>query len=84
MVLNDFEVGRASSVGCTLPPGKQTVAGSILTSGTFFRGDLVMKKKFYNHSPPSAASRRAVVSYWRKNVHEVLVNCLGGLLRKCG
>ena len=26
---------------------------------------------------PSAGSRRAVVSYWRKNVHEVLVNRLG-------
>ena len=24
-------------------------------------------------------SRRAVFSYWRKYVHEVLVNCLGGL-----
>ena len=24
-------------------------------------------------------SRRAVVSYWQKYVHEVLVNCLGGL-----
>ena len=28
---------------------------------------------------PSAFSRRAVVSYWRKYLHEVLVNCLGGL-----
>ena len=28
---------------------------------------------------PSALSRRAVVSYWRKYVHEVLVNRLGGL-----
>ena len=28
---------------------------------------------------PSAFSRRAVVSYWRKYVHEVLVNHLGGL-----
>ena len=28
---------------------------------------------------PSADSRRADVSYWRKYVHEVLVNCLGGL-----
>ena len=28
---------------------------------------------------PSADSRRAVVSYWRKYVHEVLVNRLGGL-----
>ena len=28
---------------------------------------------------PSPFSRRAVVSYWRKYVHEVLVNHLGGL-----
>ena len=28
---------------------------------------------------PSADSRGAVVIYWRKFVHEVLVNCLGGL-----
>ena len=28
---------------------------------------------------PSAFSRRVVVSYWRKYVHEVLVNRLGGL-----
>ena len=28
---------------------------------------------------PSAFSRRAVVSYWRKYVHEVLVKRLGGL-----
>ena len=27
----------------------------------------------------SAFSRRAIVSYWRKYVHEVLVNRLGGL-----
>ena len=27
---------------------------------------------------PSAFSRRAVVSYWRKYVHKVLVNRLGG------
>ena len=36
-------------------------------------------KNFYNHSHPSADSRRAVVSYWRKNGHKVLVNCLEGL-----
>ena len=29
--------------------------------------------------PPSADSRRAVVRYWRKYVHEILVNRLGGL-----
>ena len=28
---------------------------------------------------PSADSRRVVVTYWGKYVHEVLVNCLGGL-----
>ena len=28
---------------------------------------------------PSAFSRRAVVSYWRKYAHQVLVNRLGGL-----
>ena len=28
---------------------------------------------------PSAFSRRAVVSYWRKYVHGILVNRLGGL-----
>ena len=38
-------------------------------------------KHFFGHSPSSADSRRAVVSYWQKNVHQVLVNCLGGLPR---
>ena len=28
-----------------------------------------IKTGFYGHSPSSADSRRAVVSYWRKNVH---------------
>ena len=31
------------------------------------------------YTAPSADSRRAVVSYWRKYVHIVLVNRLGGL-----
>ena len=39
------------------------------------------KKQFYSHSLPSADSRRAVVSYWRKNLHCVLINCQGGLPR---
>ena len=38
-------------------------------------------KHFYGHSPSSADSKRAVVSYWWKNVHLVLLNCLGGLPR---
>ena len=37
---------------------------------------------------PSTDSRRAVVSYWQKHVHKVLVNRLGGLIKpaqeKCG
>ena len=36
----------------------------------------IVKALYYNIS---AFSRRAVVSYWRKYVHEVLVNRLGGL-----
>ena len=34
----------------------------------FFRGDLSWNV-FYGHSLPSVDSRRAVVSFWRKNVH---------------
>ena len=45
---------------------KSGVLGSIPCLATYFRS-------------PSAFSRRAVVSYWRKYVHEVLVNRLGGL-----
>ena len=45
----------AQSEVCLL--GMQATLSSIPTSDTFFRGDLVMN------------SRRAVVSYWRKNVH---------------
>ena len=37
-------------------------------SATFFRGDWSWNI-FYGHSLPSAESRRAVVSFWRKNVH---------------
>ena len=37
-------------------------------SATFFRGDWSWNI-FYGHFLPSADSRRAVVSFWRKNVH---------------
>ena len=33
----------------------------------------------HTYASPSAFSERVVVSYWRKYVHEVLVNRLGGL-----
>ena len=45
---------------------KSGVLGSIPGLATYFRS-------------PSAFSRRAFVSYWRKCVHEVLLNRLGGL-----
>ena len=45
---------------------KSGVLGSIPGLATYFRS-------------PYAFSRRAVVSYWRKYVHKVQVNCLGGL-----
>ena len=45
---------------------KSEVLGSIPGLATYFVS-------------PSADSRGAVVSYWRKYVHEVLVNRLGGL-----
>ena len=61
--------GLGDSVGCAVrletrrsrvqPPPK---------SATFLRGDWSWNI-FYGHSLPSADSRRAVVSFWRKNVH---------------
>ena len=46
---------------------KPEVPGLIPGPATYFR------------LTPSTDSRRAVVSYWRKYVHKVLVNHLGGL-----
>ena len=61
--------GLGGSVGCAVrleirrsrvqPPPR---------SATFFHGDWSWNI-FYGHSLPSADSRRAVVSFWRKNVH---------------
>ena len=42
---------------------------------TFFHGDR-SRNKFYSHSLPIADLSRAVVSYWSKDVHKVLVNRL--------
>ena len=41
----------------------------------YFLGDRSWNN-FYCHSPPSADSKRVVVSYKRKYVHKVLANCL--------
>ena len=49
----------------------QEVVGSTPTgSATFFRGDWSWNI-FYVHSFPSADSRRAFISFWWKNVHNV-------------
>ena len=54
------------------PTGVQEVAGSTpARSAAFFRGDLIMKYFLWSFSP--AASRRAVVRFWQKNVHNILV-----------
>ena len=54
-----------------------------LEHGLYWVQSGVLPKKYpvWQHTfvSPSAFSRRAVVSYWRKYVHEVLVNRLGGL-----
>ena len=71
MLLNVFEASRASTVGCAY---RQISRRSRVRSSC-------PANPFYNHSLPSADSRRAVVSYWRKNVYQVLVNCRGGLPR---
>ena len=61
--------GLGGSVGCAVR--LETRRSRVKTpprSATFFRGDWSWNI-FYGHSLPSADSRRAVVSFWRKNVH---------------
>ena len=51
------------------PIGDQEVAASTLAEvGNILSWDWSWKK-FYGHSLPSSDSRRAVVSFWQKNVH---------------
>ena len=51
------------------------IAGPFVSQGSWVRY-AVWQHTFVS---PSAFPRRAVVSYWRKDVREVLVNRLGGL-----
>ena len=53
------------------PAGDQEVAGSTPAgSATCFHGDLIMNYFLsHSHSLPSADSRKAVFSFWQKNVH---------------
>ena len=61
--------GLGGSVGCAVR--LETRRSRVQTpprSVTFFQGDWSWNI-FYGHSLPSADSRRAVVSFWGKNVH---------------
>ena len=52
------------------PTGYQEVAGlTPAVWATFFPGDFTMK--YFIGSFSSADSRKAVVSFWRKNVHSI-------------
>ena len=61
--------GLGGSIGCAvrLKTRRSQVQPPPRTA-TFFRGHWSWNI-FYGHSLPSADSRRAVVSFWRKNVH---------------
>ena len=52
----------ARSEAC--PIGMQAAPGSIPTSGTFFRGDLVMKKLLRPFSKLSVTGERMYTKYW--------------------
>ena len=50
--------------------GDQEVAGSIPTGSSNILSWRLTINIFYGHSLPSADSRRAVFSFWQKNVHK--------------
>ena len=63
------KLGLGGSVGCAVRlETRRSRVQPPPRSATFFRGDWSWNI-FYGHSLPSADSRRAVVSFWRKNVH---------------
>ena len=64
-----LKVGLGGSFGCAVRlETRRSRVQPPPRSATFFRGDWSWNI-FYGHSLPSADSRRAVVSFWRKNVH---------------
>ena len=64
-----FPASLCGSVGCAVQlETRRSWVQPPPRSATFFRGDWSLNI-FYGHSLPSADSRRAVVSFWRKNVH---------------
>ena len=69
------KTSKKAGVSRTKVPGRVAQSVGHLTQGSWVRYP-VWQHTFVS---PSAFSRRPVVSYWRKYVHEVLVNRLGGL-----
>ena len=68
--------GLSGLVGCAVQmETRRSWVQPPLRSATFFHGDWSWNI-FYGHSLPSADPRRAVVSFWQKNVHNT-----GKLLR---
>ena len=66
---NTFAAGLGGSVGCVVRlETRRSRVQPPPSSATFFRGDWSWNI-FYGHSFPSTDSRRAIVSFWRKNVH---------------
>ena len=62
-------IGLGGSVGCAVRlETRRSRVQPPPRSATFFRGSWSWNI-FYGHSLPSADSGRAVVSFWRKNVH---------------
>ena len=70
-----FSCTRRSPMCCKI------VCGARMTFQSYVILTICVRYPVWQHTfvSPSAFSRRAVVSYWRKYVHEVLVNRLGGL-----
>ena len=69
MITSSMFVSLGGSIGC--PVRLETRRSRVQPpprSETFFRGDCSLNI-FNGHSLPSTDSRRAVVSFWRKNVH---------------
>ena len=71
--LQVVHAGLRSSVGCASDWWSGGCIQFPLGLATFCRADWSWSI-FYNHSLPSADSRRAVVSFWQKNVHKYWLN----------
>ena len=80
MVLGKLPVPGRPTISITVGQGPTALAVGA-GGGCMDIFTLICRYPVWQHTfiSPSAFSRRAVVSYWRKYVHEVLVNRLGGL-----